>query len=205
MTRIFLLEDPINGRYAEASRTGTWKKAPKRNYCSLCDEKEVRVHPLVIEWEPGSSLIGDFTWPGIGNDEIVVTDRVRHAVEEHCNGASFLPIEMSGRKKPKRSGHGPPRVWLPYLGPPLWELRPERDCKLDIQRTGVTVIHCKRCGAERYKFSGRSKRVVVARDSWDGEDVFRLLDLTYCTERFRDLCRSKRLSNVAFRLDGEIP
>ena len=80
--KLWRFSDPRDYQYARASRRGTWEGRPPR-----------RVKPLVIEWEPDSNVIGDFTWPGFDSD-IVITDRVGAAMKEAgVTGLDLAPVE----------------------------------------------------------------------------------------------------------------
>lgn len=76
--------DPFDHRFAQASRVGgVWQEGEYRE----------RMRPLVVEWEPGSDLVGDFTWPGLDTD-IVVSDRVGRAlINCHIKGFELRHIE----------------------------------------------------------------------------------------------------------------
>src|SRR4051794_24404018 len=112
-----------DGVFAHALMSGTYEQLPRCPKCKLAGRR--RVPPLVIEWDRGSNVIGDFTWPA-GLGELVVTDRVRTCIESNrFSGVRFEGVEMvqrRGLKKPRTESRARSRVWLPYEGPPLWNL-----------------------------------------------------------------------------------
>ena len=81
--------------FARAGRRGTWYPNPGKGLCPECGRsKQERVKPLIVEWEPGSDLIADFTWPGL-LDDLMVTERVRQCFEKcRFKGFEFGPVEM---------------------------------------------------------------------------------------------------------------
>jgi hypothetical protein len=62
--KIFLLDEhPPNYRFAECSVVGSWTKGGKP--CKACQlTSQDLTEPLLVEWEPGSDVIGDFSWCG---------------------------------------------------------------------------------------------------------------------------------------------
>lgn len=211
--RLYRLGDPRDCSFAQASRLGTWYPNPGPGICPECTaSRQKRVPPLVIEWEPGSDVIGDFTWPGFG-DEIVVTQRVREALEGRFRGFEFLPIQMHQDPKlvrPERvTKRTKPRIWLPYQGPPLWDLQAPAWCKLDLEKSHVTVEKvCRTCGTTYHKFPpGRTRHLVVDPASWGGQHAFRLREVGLLTvsEEVKQFIETERFTNVGFWPEGEIP
>ena len=102
-----------------------------------------------------------------------------------------------------------PRVWLPYEGPPLWDLWVTALCHLDLERSGVTLEkECSTCGTKFYKGPPFEERhLVVNPASWGGEDIFRIEQSgwVFCTERAKEFIEQAGFTNVSFLEDGEIP
>ena len=64
--KLWRFADPFDYHFARAGRVGgTWQEG----------EYRFRRKAIVIEWEPDSDVVGDFTWPGLDTD-VVVTAQV---------------------------------------------------------------------------------------------------------------------------------
>ena len=115
---------PDDYEYARFGCVGTWVSKHDGGVCDECgmtDEK--RVPPLVIEWEPDSDIIGDFSWGGF-DWEVVARLEIANELTKQFSGFQPLPLEMSESKtRVCRAVHPrKPRVSLPYEGPELCEL-----------------------------------------------------------------------------------
>lgn len=127
--KIWRFSDPSKAEYARASRRGSWAGSPSR-----------RVRPLVIEWEPGSDVVGDFTWPGF-DSELVVKASVANALQEaEVPGFEFCAIEMLENSEPAKRRSKERRVELPYSGSNLGELHVTTWTRLDRERSTVTEV-----------------------------------------------------------------
>jgi hypothetical protein len=159
---------------------------PDENF-STCPECRT-VHrrgtfPRVVEWpvyryDKGSDKVGDFTWHGRPSEEMLVTERVRRILSEFSDVVEFHEIGMwqdPKLKRPKRiTKRTKPRIWLPYEGPPLWELEVHAWCRLDWTRTGLFVKStCPTCGDTVFQFPDEGELVIDA-ESWNGEHIFRV-------------------------------
>lgn len=212
--KLYHFTDPHDYNYASAGRLGTWSPDPGPGVCPECGRsRQQRVPPLIVEWLPGSDRVGDFTWPGI-DDEVVVAQRVRETLESEASGAKFYPIEMyqpHELKRPMRvTKRTKSRVWLPYEGPPLWDLRPTTWCSLDHNLSGIQLDKvCSTCGRSRYiRPPFEQRHLVIDRSTWCGEGVFLIREYAgwiFCTELVKDLVESRQFTNVSFLVDGEIP
>lgn len=117
--------------------------------CGTCGNWHVRdVPPLIIEWMPGSEVIGDFVW---AHGHVVVKASVIEALSERFHGAEAGPIEMwqdPRLHRPRRvTRRTKPRVWLPYEGPPLVELVVPATVKADESRSTLKDHWvCHECG-----------------------------------------------------------
>jgi hypothetical protein len=218
--KLWQLKDPRGGRFAVAGGRGKWSDPPSR-----------RVQPLIVEWEPGSDLIGDFTWSGLG---IVVTERVGKMLLERFSGFELGPVEMIQNPKLKRpqrtTRRTRPRIWLPYQGPPLYELWVTAWVDADLQRSTLEArgLHpdfghmCYQVhGVEqvdvcwdREALKGHvvrtprepGKGVYVAEGALRGIDIFNLAQLPgldHCTDRVRDFIFEQQFTNVDFLEMGE--
>jgi hypothetical protein len=180
--------------------------------------------PLKIHWNVGSDVIGDFVWVP---SALVATERVRRLLEP-LGGLSFGPVEFVENPDP-RLPKGPPRVHLPYQGPPLFELRPAHMVSFDKERSSTSPAR-NSCGHVGWRFSGISRdesrydpgsnssvRWVVPREpgkglyvreaDLDGNHFFGTIEsagrVLYFTDVARDLILRAGLSNIDFREWGE--
>jgi hypothetical protein len=206
---------PIVSAFAEATRRGTWYLPPGvRGICPECGRpNERRVPPLIIEWEVGSDKVGAFTWPGF-DEEIVVTQDVRDLIERRFGHVTFNTIEMYQQPKLKRperiTRRTKPRVWLPYEGPPIWDMTPTKTCNLDLVKSRFHLEYvCATCQRPKYttpRFEDRD--LAIDPTTWEESDIFYIAEcvgLTFCTERVVDAINGAGFTNVDFLLDGRIP
>ena len=110
--KLWRLSDPCKYEYAQASRRGSWEGSPSR-----------RVRPLIIEWEPASDVVGDFTWPGF--DSRTSSSRTlspRYCTRPTCPASKLGPVQMQENSEPAKRRSKKPKVQLPYSGPQLWDL-----------------------------------------------------------------------------------
>lgn len=213
MTKLFHFHGIFDYRFAQAGRRGTWYPDPGPGLCRECrTSQQRRVPPLILEWEPGSDVIGDFAWLG-ADDEVVVTQRVRIALEGRFRGFEFRSIEFwqdPKLKRPERiTRRTKPRVWLPYEGPPLWDVWVTAWCHLDLERSGeILEKECSTCGKKIYKGPPFEERyLVVDPTSWDGSDIFHVHEYPrwiFCTEQVKEFIKQTGFTNVSFLEDGEI-
>jgi hypothetical protein len=117
-----------------------------------------------MEWERGSDEIGDFTWPGSG--DAAVTERALETLME-LGGLDSGPVEMyqdPKLRRPRSPRHAIPRVWLPYEGPPLFDLGLTHCLQVDVEKSSVTLVHsCSTCDRRRYEVAGIERRETA----WD--------------------------------------
>lgn len=213
MKKLYHFHNPHNLTFAEASRRGTW--FPERTrVCPECEApREKRISPLILEWEPGSNVIGDFVWPGFDN-EMVVTQKVRNAFEARYSEIEYEPVKFFPNpriQQPKNSTRqSKPRVWLPYSGPHLWDARPKTWCRLVLGKSNVRITKtCSACGTVFYQFPSTPHRhLVIDSATWNGEHIFRIHEnpsLFYCSEDVKNFVESSGFTNVSFLEDGLIP
>jgi hypothetical protein len=209
--KIYHFHNPYDYRFAQALRRGAWY--PKgATVCPECHtSRQTRVSPLIIEWESGSDMIGDFVCPG--DDELVVTLKVRDAFEGRFREIEFGSVEFfqeARLKRPKKiTRRSTPRVWLPYTGPTLWDVIPTKWCRLDHTKSGVSIEKvCQTCGKTIYKKPPWSQRhLVVDPLTWNGEDIFRIYEYSgaiFCTEQVKEFVESNRFTNINLLEDGRI-
>lgn len=154
--RIWRLQYPIDDRsFATADLREDWTL--RELLCKTCGRYGPGSQPPVLEWDPGSDRVGDFTWASI--TIAIVTERVCADLQSRFTGFRCLPAEMyqdPKLKRPKRpTKRTKPRVWLPYEGPKLFELRPIVWVHEDPTRTTAEVTHrCEQCGRESRQLLG---------------------------------------------------
>jgi len=228
--RVWRLADPGDDRFARASRRGSW--SPSSGLCSECGaSSQERIQPLVLEWEPGSALVGDFTWPGFGSD-IAITEQVVKALKSF-GGFEAGPVEMvqePNLKRPSGSRRGKPRVWLPYEGPPLYDLWVTQQVHLDRERSSVWLVkQCRTCSRQQYAVDGierwetgwdkerresvkthiprsRGLGLYVEEDALAGTAIFRTHEFpgwVLCTDAIKELVEKEGFTNVSFLEAGE--
>ena len=211
--KIFALKRTSYGdEFAEAITRGTINHGP---YCEVCHTYSFasRESPLVIEWtvdkwKPGSQVIADFTWCSIY--DILTTQRVRDTCEGQFTGIEFGPVEMiqdPKLKKPKRvTSRTKRRVWLPYEGPPLWDLKVTSSCHLDPEKSGRTISVCPGCGYKSIQVAPNS-RIVIPMDQWIGTNFFIIEEVgrtVFVTEKTADALRNLGFTNLEIRESGAI-
>ena len=232
--KIWRFKDPSDYTFACAGLRGTWDAVNRTDPCPECTSShQTRVKPLVIEWETGSDIVGDFMWPGLGN--IAVREEVIRALMSEFNGVEPGPVEMvqdSKLRKPKRiTKRTKPRIWLPYLGPPLCDLWVNYWVHMDYERTTAELIKtCETCGRHIYDIVGLEREDM----SWDnnrlalikthiprssgqglyvpmkdlsGNDIFKVNEFDawiLCTDRVRNFINENAFTNVTFFEVGEL-
>lgn len=206
---IYHLRDPRDPRFASAALRGTWKRGG--GLCPECGAGTSElIPPLIIEWETGSGVIGDFVWPGFDN-LVVVSDRVRRAFQDRFP-CTFHDVEMWQDPKLKRpsreTGRTKRRVWLPYGGPPLWWLVPIGRAELDQNASNwVFEKKCSTCGRSYWDIPKEGRRTVLDRTSWTSHQIFGIQDVgwIFCTEEVKRFVENEAFTDVSFEEDGWIP
>lgn len=213
MIKVYSFCDPRMDSFAYAIRRGSWYPEGSK-VCPEChSSRQKRVSPLILEWEPGSDRIGDFVWPGF-NDEMVVTQTVRESLEKLNKEIIFNTIQFiqnkSLKKPSKLTKRYQPRVWLPYSGPALWDVKFIKYVHLDLDLSGITLYKvCPTCGEEFYRSkAGGDHLKVIDKTSWEGEKLFHVYEhsgLFICTEEVKNIIEKSGFTNVGFKEYGIIP
>jgi len=220
--RLWRFIDPLNDAFARAGGRGTWYQPGE-------GKPSERVRPLIIEWEPGSDVIGNFTWPGLG---IIVTESVGRALSDRFRGFELGPVEMvqdAKLKRPQRvTRRTKPRVWLPYEGPPLYDLWVTAWVTADLEQStlnlkeaevGTDTARYQLEGHERIEYFGVFPDLVrkrIPREPGKGvyapekelrhADIFHLRQIpgwVFCTDAVRDFVLESKFTNVDFFEMGE--
>jgi hypothetical protein len=208
MTPFFdLVRQDYDAVYAHALMSGTYVEEPRCPSCKLASRK--RVSPLVVEWDWGSDVIADFTWPA-GLTELVVTDRVKTCfVSNGFTGLAFEPIQMvqrPGLAQPVKKSNRRRRVWLPYSGPPLWNLVVSSWCDLDVASSSRSVVpECGTCGRQRMIVHDSTAPLVVKPESWKGTAFFSIREmgkLILVCEEVKQTIEEEAFTNVKMKARG---
>lgn len=209
MNRFFgLVRKDYDSVYAEPVKSGTYVAGPRCPKCKLATRK--RASLLTIEWERGSSVIGDFTW--INLEELIVADQVRTCfVSSGFTGVEFEPIEMvqkRGLKKPRKVSKAQNRVWLPYDGPSLWNLIVTSSCDINLTLTSRSLVtECDSCKRQRMIVHDSAAPLVVKPESWEGTDFFCIREmgkLVFVTEEVKQKIEEQKFTNVKIAERGYV-
>ncbi|EMO31374.1 hypothetical protein LEP1GSC175_2351 [Leptospira santarosai str. HAI821] len=119
---------------------------------------------MIFEWESGSDKIGDLLGPEMGR--LVVRRTVFDTLFERFGGIQAEEVEMfqDSRLKPSQRKK---RVWLPYVGPELVELKTEATLPLSHLTTLDVAYRCEECGLEIYNMSGIERK----ESRWDTKQL----------------------------------
>lgn len=231
--KLYRFHNPQDYRFAEAGVRGTWYPEPSPGLCPQCGASQLkRIPPLIIEWLPGSDKIGDFVWPG---REIVVSQQVREVLEEQFEGFEFKPVEMwqnlALRRPQQVNKRTKPRIWLPYVGPPLCDLWITTWVHLDTEQSSIQLIKaCEVCGYKEYEVKGveikksqwnstkndldkihiprvEGKGIYIPDNDLQGADVFRVFEVpawVFCSEKVKSTIEAKEFNNISFLEVGDI-
>lgn len=214
--KLWRFTDPGDHRFARASRVGgTWQDG----------EYKRRGRDIIIEWEPDSDVVGDFTWPGLDTD-LIVTDRVGAALRNAgVPGFELRPVEMQENTEAAKRRSKRPRVTLPYQGPILRDFWVTAWTGLNLERSTVNEVvrddgsrHFEIIGAQRREKVWDQKRmelvsVMHPRVAGQGvfvprtPGVFRVEEFPawiFCTDDVKMLVEECDFTNVSFLEMGEV-
>lgn len=160
---IYLLDDPTRpGDFARFSHTGTWAGGGLCKHCG--EDSQCLIEPLEIEWNDGTTRIGDFSWCGYA---AIVLDEVQSFLRAKAFEVQFGRVDV---KRPTAKAVRP-RVPFPYFGPHLsWVIATAR-LALDEERSGVSLLSdCSICGRKSYTF--KRAGISILKKAWHGEKIF---------------------------------
>ena len=187
--------------FACFSALGTW--ASQREPCSSCGwHWEIKVPPLLVQWERSNEIIGDFSWDGPFGYTCIVKREVADMIRASQQTCRFMPIDFL------KPDHKRNTVPFPCKGPLLSWLQCSAMIELDKEASGVKLeSSCPACGDVRYTF--RSSEIVIRSSQWGGEEMFRIAsngmsDATFVTEGGRRMIEERGFSNIEFTEAGEI-
>jgi len=235
--KIWQMKEPYESNFACFDLEGTWKNIDSRT--GLCPEctappRKIRVKPIVISWEPGSDVIGDFIW-SMGGSFPLVQEHVFAKLKQRFSGFEAGPVKMVQApelKRPvRRSKRVKPRVRLPYKGPPLCELWITVSFRADLNASTIRRVEkCSTCGYQRWEVDG----IETIKSRWNkdrmaldkihtlrapgqglfvrkadlGEaDIFEVReidDCILCTDRAKEFVEHHNFSNVSFLEAGNV-
>lgn len=199
---IYLLDDPGKPAVcAMFSHVGTWH--PDDYICKQCGQYVGvgLIEPLLIEWDPGTENIGDFSWCGY---HCIVKDHVRAFLQERGFECEFGRVEVVRPTGPK---YKMPRVKFPYAGPNLHWVIPTTRLELNEEESGVTlVMDCAVCGVKSYNI--KREGLVIDGLNWRDEKMFRIEQLrgsaTFVTKQALDELLCAGFTNFCSRPAGVI-
>lgn len=189
--------------FAHFSALGTW--ADERVPCKICGwHWQTIVPPLLVQWEPSTDVIGDFSWDGPFGYTFVVKESVAESLRAMHFECDFLPVSFMSPER-KRNARCVP---YPYTGPKLLWGECGTFVDLDQEASHVELTSsCPACGDVRYTF--RNSGIVIRREKWGGQRMFRITTngrsaATFVSEEGLQLILDAGFSNVAFSEAGEI-
>jgi hypothetical protein len=208
--KFYLLDSLLRpSEYAMFSHLGTWETSET---CPACDSTRGRlIEPLLVEWNIGTTRIGDFSWRGY---TCIVTDRVRDCLIKHGFPCRFgevqyvAPEKARGFSRRELKQYG--RVPFPYTGPHLSWLIATATVPADIERSRLKVKErCDVCGIVRYSWRRDDLHLVVPAASYSGEKMFTLTQfmtpsIKYVTEEGLAILKGAGFTNFIVRDAGEI-
>ena len=197
--KLYLLDDPEkHSPFASISKVGTWSEG---GLCHCGQNTERAIEPMLIQWEPDSDIIGDFSWSMY---TFAVNDRVKKYMTEHGFECKFGKTKVVRPVKPKRKKIVP----FPYTGPKLHWIMPTATIELNEKKSGVEIeIDCADCKKRNYTF--RRQGIVIDRNSWKGQRMFRIKQFepsaaTFLSEEGLNLLNSGSFTNLGYIESGVI-
>jgi hypothetical protein len=223
--KIWVFSDPANyENYARATRYDMWS--------NLHVDHNGNVEPLIMEWEPDSNCVGDFTWPALDKD-IVVTENTGKALLQRFKGIVLGPVEMIQNIQPeiieKEKKKGIKRIILPYTGPKLYNMYVSNWVDIDFEKSSYS-IELDDNGNEIYNIEGierieakydrlekkitkqrinrdQSKGIFINYVDLSGVEIFRINQApasVFCTDNVKVFIEARNYSNVQFLEVGDM-
>lgn len=194
---LFLIrrQDPSIDEYAWYSHLGTWREYRCANCGSL---RADLVPPFLVEWERGSTRLGDFSWCGY---QPLVTSPVRAFFESAVgDGVSFFEPQYVPSKFKRK-------VIRPTEIEPVWWMVNSNFAALDEKASQLVEREdsCELCLAYKFKIGG----LILPSAQTRKAPCFRISQFApslalFCTETFANLLREQKFSNYRLELAGEI-
>lgn len=184
---IYLIGESSQLEYARFSHVGTWTAG---KLCGSCGQPTSKlVEPLQIEWDRGSTQIGDFSWCGY---TAVVNEKVRGALLSKKFRSDFGCVEIIEGKNANR------KVGQAIEWHCLYWLIPRDIVEINIERSGVTLeVDCSVCMRRKYGF--KSDGLIVNKDSLlDGVKIFTIKQFDRSAAMFVTQLAKEELLNFGF-------
>jgi hypothetical protein len=201
--KIHLLEPPTDFEHAECGIVGTWVND---DLCPACEHSLARrTEPFLVEWEPGSDVIGDFSW-NRGDYKAIVVARVKDYLMKANFECDFGEVRVVPPTAP--GGRRKRRVPFPYRGPTLYCVLPREQVRLNEKASRVRLeVDCPTCKQAWYTF--RREHLVVDAAAWSGQKMFQIVQFapsaaTFVTQDGLDLLLSKGFTNIGHSEAGII-
>jgi len=227
---IWQFDDPMDPTYAVATRRGTWEPLAGKMCPECSGSGQKRIRPLIIEWEPGSNLVGDFVWPGLGGD-VIVSEPAMTALDEHFSGFELAPVEMRENSERSARVRSTRIVAFPYRGVRLFDLWVNCWVHMIPELSSVELGNvCSTCGRKEYELRGverwettwnqerlelvkhhhprkANQGLFVRAQDMQGADIFRVYEFPgciLCTDAVKELVEGNAFTNVRFLEMGEV-
>lgn len=189
-----------SNKYADFSHVGTWSELTES--CDECDyTNEKLIEPLLIEWETGSDIIGDFSYCGA---TVLVTNQVMDTLIDLKFDLEFRQVIV--QRNTDKIKKNEKIVRFPYAGPPLNWIVPKTLVPIDINSNGIVVEKCTKCHREDFQF--KSSGLVIDKKKVNSAKIFGLelygASLVYISENgLEDLLKHK-YTNFIYEEVGRI-
>ena len=197
--KIYLLLNWDNYEYASFSHVGTWSH--ETIYCNHCEFSDQKlVDPLLIEWEPDSDIIGDFSWCGY---TMIVSEKVKNFFILNSFECDFSEVVI---KKPTTRPKGRKIVPYPYKGPRLYWVKPTLRVEVDTEKSGISIdTECDKCNHTEFKF--KMNGLFIPKPNINHHKMFRISAFgrsaaTYMTEEAISSITSNNFTNFHFQEAG---
>jgi hypothetical protein len=188
-------------RFAHFAAVGTW--VDERQACESCGwHWQKLAPPLLVQWEPSSDEIGDFSWDGPFGYVFVVKDSVAKRLTDLRFECQYLAVDFVKPERKRKT------IAFPYAGPKLVWGECSATLDLDLQASKVKrESSCSECGDVSYTF--RYKDIEIQRRAWAGQRMFRITtngrsSATFVTEEGRRVLEDEAFTNIGFSHAGKI-
>jgi hypothetical protein len=200
MDKFYQVLSPRDYNFAYFGLHGTWKgnsEAP--GLCPECTRSmQARVPPLIMEWEPGSERIGDFSWRGI-SFEIVSRLDIAKSLKQYFTGFSIESIEMVMNSNRGTSKGKKKCVSLPYDGPELCEIWVNNFLRLDDSASALQIERiCRTCNFKYYK---PKREGLVLEPDLESTGFFRVEQFpgwVFCSTEVKNYIEGQKFTNISF-------
>ena len=148
--KVWSIQVPIGTGCAEL--LNLWIKPWLGTKCVKCGrERYGEANRLEVEWDEGSDLICDFVYSlGALVVKTAIADELLERFSGFTKGRIVMPRHPKLMKPAKVTKRTRKRVWLPYRGPKLCELKITEVVDLLPSSTVVIESKCEACGRQTY-------------------------------------------------------